>query len=320
MPAISRSAPGKLILCGEHAVVYGQPAIALPVMQICTKTKIFAKPLSAPGAVRIVATQIGIDQDFASLAETSPIVRSLRLVLEYFHLDHMPACEIHISSNIPIGSGMGSSASSSVSMIRAVSEFLGHRLSDDDTNQLAYEMEKIHHGNPSGIDNTVITYAKPVFFVREKPIEFLDIPQSFELIIADTGIHASTAQAVAQVREQYTRSPKQFGALFEKIGNLSVEIRQHLVAGAIPEIGPLLTENHHFLRQMGVSCPQLDALVSAALKSGALGAKLSGGGLGGNMLALVDHSSVQTVEENLVKAGAVSIIRSSVHPSSEAAE
>jgi mevalonate kinase len=320
MPAISRSAPGKLILCGEHAVVYGQPAIALPVMQICSKTMVSAKPLTSRGTVRIIAPKLGIDQDLSTLPATSPIKRSLELIMDHFHLDHLPACEIRVSSNIPIGSGLGSSASSSVSLVRAVAEFLGHRLSEPEINQLAYEMERIYHGTPSGIDNTVVTFAKPVYFVREKPIEFLDIPKSFELIIADTGIHASTAQAVAGVKEQYLKSPNKFGALFEKIGNLSIQTRQHLLAGQIAEMGPLLTQNHHYLKQMGVSCPQLDKLVSAALKSGAYGAKLSGGGLGGNMLALVDHSSAQTVEESLVNAGATSVIHSRVHSSAEITE
>ena len=318
MPAISRSAPGKLILCGEHAVVYGQPAIALPIMQICTKTKINAKPLSPRGGVRIVVPQMDIDQDLSILPETSPIKRGLRLILDHFHHDHLPACEIRISSNIPIGSGLGSSASSSVSMIRSVAEFLGYMPDNNEVNRLAFEMEKIHHGNPSGIDNTVITFAKPVCFIREQPIEFLEIPKSFELIIADTGIRASTAEAVARVKEQYSQSPTKFGTLFEKIGCLATQIKQLMLAGTISDMGPLLTQNHHYLRQIGVSCPKLDALVSAALKSGAYGAKLSGGGLGGNMLALVDHSSIQSVEEHLVKAGAVSIIRSSVLPTNEA--
>lgn len=318
MPAISRSAPGKLILCGEHAVVYGQPAIALPVMQICTKTRVNAKPLSPRGGVHIVVPQMNINQDLSSLPETSPIRRGLRLILDHFHHDHLPACEIRISSNIPIGSGLGSSASSSISMIRSVSEFLGHTPDNEEVNRLAFEMEKIHHGNPSGIDNTVITFAKPICFIREQPIEFLEIPRGFDLIIADTGIRASTAEAVARVKEQYSQSPSKFKDLFEKIGNLTAQIKELMLSGAIPDMGPLLTQNHHYLKQMGVSCPKLDALVSAALKSGAHGAKLSGGGLGGNMMALVDHSSIQTVEEHLVKAGAVSIIRSSVLPTSEA--
>ncbi len=318
MPAISRSAPGKLILCGEHAVVYGQPAIALPIMQICTKTRINAKPLSSRGEVRIVVPQMDIDQDLSSLPEASPIKRSLRLIMDHFHTDHLPACEIRISSTIPIGSGLGSSASSSVSMIRSVAEFLGHVPDNEEINRLAFEMERIHHGNPSGIDNTVISFAKPVCFIREQPIEFLEIPKGFDLIIADTGILASTAEAVARVNEQYTRSPLKFGTLFEKVGGLAAQIKQLMLAGAIPEMGPLLTQNYNYLKQMGVSCPKLDTLVSAALKAGAYGAKLSGGGLGGNMLALVDHSSIQKVEESLVKAGAVSIIRSSVQPTNEA--
>jgi mevalonate kinase len=300
-------------------VVYHQPAIAIPVMQVCTKTKVFAKPLSPRGSVHIIAAQLDIDADLSSLSVDLPLVKSLRLILDHFHIDHLPACEIRISSTIPIGSGLGSSASSSVSLIRAVAEFLGHYLDDQETSQLAYEMEKIHHGNPSGIDNSVITYAKPVYFTRGEQIEFLEIPKPFELIIANTGTRASTADAVAGVKERHDAEPQKYDAMFAEIGDLVKQVKTALMTGEIAEVGPLLTQDHHLLKQLGVSCPQLDKLVAAALKSGALGAKLSGGGLGGNMLALVDGSLADDIEKHLLSAGAVSTIRSKVFPTSEAA-
>jgi mevalonate kinase len=314
MAAISRSAPGKLILCGEHVVVYHQPAIAVPVTQVASATKIFANPLGRKGEVKVIASQIGIDKLLSEIPDSNPIQQSIHILLGYFKIDHLPACEIRISSTIPIGSGLGSSASSSVSLVRAVSDFLGKPLGDEETNQLAFEMEKIHHGNPSGIDNTVITYARPISFVREEPIEFIKLVNPLELLIADTGIQASTMKAVGQVKEEWQKEPQKLESLFEKAGNLTREIKQLMLKGEIASIGPLLTQNHRILQDMGVSCPELDHLVTAALDAGALGAKLSGGGLGGNMLALVGAEHLEGVQNSLTKAGAVSIIHTTVQP------
>lgn len=314
MAAISRSAPGKLILCGEHAVVYHQPAIALPVLQALTTTNVFASPLASEGEIKIIARQIGIKSNLADLSESHPIYKSIHLILDHFHLDHLPACEIRVSSTIPLASGLGSSASTSVSLIRAISDFIGQPMTDSETNQLAYEMEKIHHGNPSGIDNTVVTFSRPIFFIRDEPIEFIKMAQPLEILIADTGIQASTSSAISMVKERWQSEPQKLNALFEGIGTLTRQIRQFLISGETHVIGSLLTQNHHALQEMGVSCPELDRLVTSALESGALGAKLSGGGLGGNMLALVEKTSTEKVKKALLEAGAVSVIHTSVEP------
>lgn len=298
-------------------MVYHQPAIAIPVNQVRATTRVIASPLAPRGSVRIVAPQIGIDSDLAELPENHPLRRSLKIIQNHFGIDHIPACEIRISSTIPVGSGLGSSASSSVSLIRAVSEFLGHPLDDEETSPLAFEMERLHHGNPSGIDNTVITFARPVFFKRGSPIEFIDAGKPLEFLIADTGIRASTSEAVERVREKYQSNPQQFDAIFSEMGALTHQVRACLVKGKETEFGPLLTQNHGLLKTFGVSCLQLDRLVEAALDAGAYGAKLSGGGLGGNMLALIDQDIAEGVERSLIKAGAVSVIRTSLLPPSE---
>jgi mevalonate kinase len=315
MTAISRSAPGKLILCGEHAVVYHQPAIAVPVMQVCTTTKVLATPTAPRGTVRVIAPQLGLESSLDSLPESDPLCLSIKMIQAHFNLDHLPACEIRINSSIPVASGLGSSASVSVSLVRALSEFLGCDLDDTETNQLAYEMEKLHHGNPSGIDNTVITFARPVCFMRGEPMELLQIAAPIELIIANTGIQASTAEAVEMVKKNHEENPQKYDAHFSEIGSLTQLVKEHLSEGFVEAIGPLLTQNHHLLQQLGVSCPELDNLVAVALAAGALGAKLSGGGLGGNMLALVNTVSADNVETALQLAGAISTIRTVVQPS-----
>lgn len=308
MPAISRSAPGKMILCGEHAVVYQQPAIAIPVTSLGTTTKIFARPTAPKGELFIRAEAVHQSNKFQELPASDPIRQIIELVMRKFSLQSLPACEILITTTLPVASGMGSSASLSVSVIRALSEFIGHPLALDQINQLAFEAEKIHHINPSGVDNTVITYQRPLYFIRGQSPEFLHIKGPCHFIIANSGISASTSKAVAGVRERWQRNTDSYERWFGEIGKITDQVRSSLANGDLLTMGKLLTQNHEYLQKIEVSCPELDHLVEAALSAGALGAKLSGGGLGGNMLALCPEEKLDTVKQALLKAGAVSTV------------
>jgi mevalonate kinase len=297
-----------MILCGEHAVVYQQPAIAIPILSLETNTKIFAHPLATKGEVIIDAKEISLHDNLENLSENNSIRQTIELVKNHFSLSSLPACEIKITSNLPIAAGMGSSASLSVSLIRALSDFLGCPLPTDQVNTLAYEAEKFHHGNPSGVDNTVITYGRPVYFERGCQPEFLTVATPFQFIVADTGIPASTSQAVSGVRERWQKETNHYETLFQQIGTLTRKIRQALAQGAYNQTGDLLTQNHQLLREIQVSCPELDRLVETCLSAGASGAKLSGGGLGGNMLALVTAETSAQVKAALIAAGAKSCL------------
>lgn len=312
MPAISVSAPGKMILCGEHAVVYRQPAIAIPVAQVQTTTKVFARPTAPQGEIIVKADAIGIDGPMHDLPETFPIHAALNLIKAHFSIASFPACEIRISSTIPIAAGLGSSASVSVSLLNALSLFLGHPLATNEVNRLAFEVEKLHHGNPSGVDNTVIAYNRPVYYVRGETLEFVENAAPLHFIVANTGVGASTAEAVEKVRQNWQKDQAAYEGYFAEIGQISKKIREHLLKVETREIGALLTRNHALLQSMQVSCTELDTLVEAALNAGALGAKLSGGGLGGNMLALVEPERSDFVNEALKAAGAVSTIETTL--------
>jgi len=309
MPATSVSAPGKIILCGEHAVVYDQPAIAIPVLTLCTTTKIFAHPTQPKGEIFVKADALRLAEKLDILPVDDPIRKTIELVKTYFSLESLPACEIHIISTLPVAAGLGSSASLSISIIRALSEFIGHPLPPDQVNTLAFEAEKNYHTHPSGLDNTVITYEKPIYFQRGCPLEFLHIERPFQFIVANTGITASTSEAVSGVRERLQNDPEKYTTLFTQVGLISQHVRKNLASGSQKEIGELLTLNHRYLVEMGVSCSELDRFVEVSINSGALGAKLSGGGLGGNMLALVTSDTTKKVEEALEKAGAKMILK-----------
>lgn len=308
MPAFTATAPGKIILFGEHAVVYGQPAIAVPVEQVRARVVVEPEPRGKSGAVRIVAKDIHLDAWLDALPAEQPLAFAIRLLLAELKMARCPACTVRISSTIPVASGLGSGAAVSVALLRAFSAFLGHPLPDEQVSSLAYEVDKIHHGTPSGIDNTVITYAMPVYFVKGQPIQRFSVPQPFTLVIGDTGISSPTSLTVADVRAAWQADSERFEGYFSAIGRIVDQAHWCIESGTIEPLGLLMRENHALLQQIGVSCEALDRLVSAAEQAGAWGAKLSGGGRGGNMIALVAAERAEVVAEALRQAGAVRTI------------
>lgn len=308
MPAISASAPGKIILCGEHAVVYGTPAIALPVFDVSTHVTILAKPNAPTDDSLVIAPAIGLKANLSSLASDHPIKLTILLALERLEADHLPACEIQIRSTIPTAAGLGSSASTAVALTRAISSFLGHPFPADVTSQIAFEVEKMHHGNPSGIDNSVIAFEKALFYVKGAEMEFLGFKDPITLVIADTGIKSSTARVVTELRGRVENDPAFYQPRLERIGEITSEVRKTLDRGDHSSLGTLLTENHRLLAEIGVSCDRLDELTRCALDHGALGAKLSGGGRGGNMLALARPEDAAIIASALKTGGAVNTI------------
>jgi mevalonate kinase len=312
MPAFSASAPGKIILFGEHAVVYGRPAIAVPVLQVKAKAIVTFDPRSTPGSVKLLAPDIGLETTLSDLPENHPLAAVLQKAASAMNLSHIPACTIRVSSNIPIAGGMGSGAAVSVAILRAFSASLGHLFTDEQVSQLAFEVEEIHHGTPSGIDNTVITYARPVYFVKGKPIETLQVKRSFSLVIGDTGIQSSTSSAVGDVRQAWEKANDHYERLFDKVGEIAASARRSIESGTVESLGPMMDENHDLLCKMGVSSSELDMLVKVARSAGALGAKLSGAGRGGNMIALVNPEISAEVSKALEQAGATRTITTEV--------
>ncbi|MGB6421266.1 MAG: mevalonate kinase, partial [Anaerolineales bacterium] len=225
------------------------------------------------------------------------------------------ACTLRITSTIPISAGMGSGAAVSVALMRALSSFLGNPLSNARASELAFEVEKIHHGTPSGIDNTVITYAMPVYYVRGQPLETLRLPEPFKIVIGDTGLPSPTALAVGELRRAWQMDQDKYEAIFDSVAVIVKEARAAIENGNTGGLGPLMYQNHEYLRQMGVSSPELDRLVEAARSVGAAGAKLSGGGKGGNMIAFPNDGDTVEIESALRDAGAVRTIVTTIEES-----
>lgn len=306
---IASSAPGKVILFGEHAVVYERAAIAAPVAQ--ARATVTVEPAPAGSGLKIVAADLGQSVHLTTAPEDDPLAVAARLALAHLSAPE-PDSTLTIRSTIPIASGMGSGAAVSTALVRGLAGFLGHALEPAEVSDIVFEVEKIHHGTPSGIDNTVVAYEQPVYFVRGRPVERLVVGESLTLLIADTGAPSPTGQVVAQVRQGWQREPARYDALFDQIGDIVEEARRAIESGDVDTLGELMDDNHELLIELGVSSPQLNDLVEAARFAGAMGAKLSGAGRGGNMIALVEDDLVDEVTEELREAGAVNIIRTTV--------
>ncbi|MHB0923099.1 MAG: mevalonate kinase [Bellilinea sp.] len=317
MPAITSFAPAKLILFGEHSVVYDRPAIAIPFTGVHARAAIFAMPVAPSGQVQIDAQAVQMDKTLDQLDPDDPIAITIHGVMDKFGISSLPAMHIRLTSTIPIAAGMGSSAAVSVALARALSTFLGHPLPDADINDIAFKVEQQLHFTPSGVDNTVITYARPVYFVRSQPLEFLHVLQPFDLIIADSGISAATGPMVSGVRERFNADPARYNALFDKISSIVLLARDCIEHGSAVDLGPLLIENHALLKGIGVSTPELDILVEAAMTAGALGAKLTGGGGGGNIIALAPEDRIENIQNALLAAGAHQVWTAKVLPPQE---
>src|SRR5512138_249791 len=295
------SAFGKIILFGEHAVVYGRPALAVPVRQVYTDVDVSD---SEREGIWIDAPAVKLHAELNTLPSDHPIASTIHNLFFLLRVSPTPHLNIRISSTIPVASGLGSGAAVTIALTRALASHLRHAMKDEDINAFAYEIEKIHHGTPSGIDNTVITYGKPVYFVKGKPIETFKVGQPFTFVIGDTGIPAPTNESVGDVRRLWLSDTPRIESLFDKIGDVSFSARCAIEAGLYEWLGALMNKNHALLQELTVSSPELDRLVEAARGAGALGAKLSGGGRGGNMTALVEPERAETVAASLREAGA----------------
>jgi mevalonate kinase len=306
MPATKAIAPGKCILCGEHAVVYGRPAIAIPIHQLQVKVVILPDLRAQSGTITIDAPEIQLHSSLSDLPTQHPLNIAVQLVQQEFNLKSLPAMAIRITSTIPVAAGMGSSAAVAVALIKAVAEFIGHPLPIERISLLAFEVEKQQHGTPSGIDNTTIAYAQPIYYIKGQPIVPIKLAALFTLVIADTGISSATQTTVAAVRERWEKDPAAVNELMDRIGDIVNHVRTDIETGDVISTGSHLTQNHVLLQQLGVSCPALDRLVEVSLNHGALGAKLTGGGGGGHILALVQPQQVEEVISALLTAGASS--------------
>ena len=290
-------AAGKVILLGEHAVVYGRHALALPVA-----AAVSASVRECTGKMRIEFREL---KDGRALSPTPPqglselvylIVRQLGLQGRQF--------DVRVTSNIPRASGLGSSAAAAVALIRAFDNVHALGMSNDAINRLAFECEKLAHGDPSGVDNTVATYGEAVLYCKAQapPMKVLTLHELPPLVIATSGKQASTREQVEAVRRRHARTPDHYDAIFDEIDALTNEGAGALVRRDYRELGMLMNLCHGLLNAMEVSTPELERMVDIARRNGAAGAKLTGAGGGGSIVALCAEEK-DRIEQALRDAG-----------------
>ncbi len=314
MPATTATACGKLILLGEHAVVYNSPAIAIPLTSLRVRATVEPAIGQPQGKIHIKAAMLGIDHDLAELQEDHILVHTLNLLFSFLGLHQTPTCRITLTSELPVAAGLGSSAAIAISLLRAMSSFLGHPLKSQELNTLAFQSEQGVHGRPSGIDNTVITYEKPIFYQRGEVTEFILPNRDFTFVVADSGVRKSTRESTGQLARDLEDKPEMALPHLDAIAELVHQSKRSFQIGDMEALGKAMNANQEHLSALRLSCPELDTQILAAREAGALGAKLTGGGMGGHMLALVTPETEAAVMQALIAAGSPHVFATHLLP------
>jgi len=293
---------GKVILFGEHFVVYGLPGIASAIGD-----KTIAK---IEKAKKFELVDNRPETEGYKLAKKDEIERELKLVLDFMKIDlQKTPVKITLSGNLLCASGIGASAAMATSIARAFSGYFNLGLDDEQINRISYEGEKGSAGTPSGIDNTCATFGGLLWFEKnmqggENKIELIKTKHPVEIVLGNTGISKETKEVVADVKRAKESDPKKYERIFGEYIKLVNDGRQALESGDIKKIGKLMDENHRLLKEMNLSCREAEEIISAAKKAGAIGAKITGTGRGGYVILLTPGNDLQEkVAKAVEKAG-----------------
>ena len=307
--AVTASAPAKVILFGEHFVVYGEPAIVLAI----DKRAYAHAQLRKDKRVYINSADMHVSGTFMgerfqaakggskARAKLEPVKSAIQQVLG--RAQKKIGVNVRINSDIPVSAGLGSSAAVATSTIMAVSHLLGMELPRDQIFRMAYESERIVHGTPSGIDPAISTYGGSLQFQRGKDFLPLNVQANIPLVIGNTRVERSTGDLVANVRRIREHYSSIIDPIIKAGGKIAVDAVEALRQNDLRTVGDLMNINHALLCAVGVSHEALERLVYAARKGGALGAKLTGGGGGGCMIALPEEKKLKQVMKAIERAG-----------------
>jgi mevalonate kinase len=268
-------APGKVILLGEHAVVYGVPALAGALA-----AGVRVQPAAGEPTLRVPAWGVAV-----APGETPPLARAYRAILEALEIA-APPCAFEVQFELPTGAGLGSSAALSVALVRALGRACGRTLGRGDELRAAMAAESVFHGRASGIDHAVAAHGGFGRFTRAEGFQPLPAPRPIRLAVGHTGRARDTQGRVLRVAEIERERPDETRARFAAIGELVAQAEQAIARGDLPRLGAAMDANQRALEALEVSCPEIESLCVLARGVGALGAKLTGGGGGGCVIAL----------------------------------
>ena len=304
------SAPGKCILFGEHAVVYGYPALAIAI-DIFSYCKISERENNGIG---LNLKNYDYSFNFSDINDLcnqippkySQIALGLKLISKNYNIV-IDKVEIKIHSDLWPESGLGSSASSSIALLGALNDFYNLNLKKIDISNLAFEMEKKVHGKPSGIDNTTCSQGGLILF-KDHEFKRFDFLKQFQILIIYTGITHNTKKAIKNVKEFCIKEPKLSTELFAKIRTITEKGFKELKIGNIVEVGNLMNLNHQILSEIGLSTPDIEKITQISRSNNAYGSKLTGAGKGGCVISIGKLRDLQIIQEKLNKMGYPSII------------
>lgn len=289
----------KIILLGEHSVVYGKPAIALPLKTITANTVISSLPNQ----------DILLESNYftGNLSSSPKQMLGIKNLITYLveNLNISSGIKIKLKSNLPAERGMGSSAAISISIIRAFHNFVNKPLTKAKLLKLANIAEKITHKNPSGLDAATSSSENPIWMIRD--VETTDIPVNMDgyLLISDSGLAGQTSEAIKIVQENLKNNPAQTNELLNNLGNLTFTAKDQLATNNLVGLGKTFKKAHVNLKKLGVSISKLDNLIAIAEENGSLGSKLTGGGRGGCFISLVKTRDEANELANILQANGV---------------
>jgi hydroxymethylglutaryl-CoA reductase len=293
------TAYGKVILLGEHSVIYGTHAIAAPI-QLAIQAKIH----SGDDGVDLLIPRWGVEEKLhKGVQHKYSVYESLDLILNRLNLQNEDM-KIEIFPHIPRAAGLGGSAALAVAIIRALAQYYHLNLKNEEISRLAYESELIAHGSASGIDNTLATYGQFTLFRKGDPpfMQHISVKKPIPMVIGLTGVESLTAKMVAKVREGRDKNGNLYDEIFEEINNLSLMSVDAIEKNDLTKLGELMNLNQGLLNALQVSSPELEEIVAVSRKNGAIGAKLTGAGGGGAAIALCPGTE-ERVSMAIRKAG-----------------
>ena len=297
-------APGKIIICGEHFVVYGATALAAAINRGTT-----AEAEPSPTTI-IYSKDFGIQADLSTgniPEKLKPIAAAINSVKE--HLGEKRSVKLTIKSDIPPRSGLGSSSSSAVAAVAASALALGHKLRLDEVVDLAMSAERIVHKNPSGIDVQVSTRGGLLLYSKGSQPESIQLHKTVNFVVASTGVERGTSDLIERVRVWREQNPSLFKSLVDSTTILSRCCAEALITSDIKRAGAILNFFHTTLSWLGISIKKIEMIVEAALSSpSALGAKLTGAGGGGSVIILCSEEGVDDVVRAVSKVAAETFV------------
>ena len=272
----------KIILMGEHSVVYGQPAIALPLPSV----QLLVTLSSRQDNQRIIKSRY-YHGSLENLPSSMIGIKKLIDTLSARFNDHETGWDLKIESQLPAERGMGSSAASAIAIIRAFFDYYDELLDRTLLLQLADVEEQITHRSPSGLDAATVSSDKPLFYVKGRIGVPIEMKLDASLVIADTGKKGATKEAILAVKDELKNNNEKAEGHIKHLGELVNQTKDYLTQNDIVKLGDALNFAQSDLAALNVSDPSLDHLIHVARDNGALGAKLTGGGRGGCMIALM---------------------------------